>query len=87
MKRITLLLITLAALAGVIIFTPAPTGHAHQEPAQVVVTEIPPGYRNWKLISVAGVHPLRTFIPGIKQASITGELIIIGGQDESSTNK
>ena len=50
MKRITLLLIALASLAGVLAFTP---GHAHDDGTPIFVTEVPPGYRDWRLISVA----------------------------------
>lgn len=53
MKRITLLLITLASVAGVLAFTGSRPGHAHEDSVPVFVTEIPPGYRDWKLISVA----------------------------------
>ena len=43
MKRITLLLIAVA-------FT---SGHVHYDETSIFVTEIPPGYRDWRLISVA----------------------------------
>jgi hypothetical protein len=50
MRRITLFLVAVAAVSGAIAFgTPGP-GHADQE---VYVTEIPRGYRDWKLVSVA----------------------------------
>ena len=47
MKRITFLLI---AVLGGLAFT---SGHAHDDGTTVFVTEIPPGYRDWRLISVA----------------------------------
>ena len=47
MKRITLLLI---AVLGGLAFT---SGHAHYDGTSIFVTEIPPGYRDWRLISVA----------------------------------
>lgn len=50
MKRITFLLIAVAGLLGVLAFTP---GHAREDGAPIFVKEIPPGYRDWKLISVA----------------------------------
>lgn len=53
MKRITIVLIALASAAGVLAFTGSRPGHAHEDSAPVFVTEIPPGYRDWKLISVA----------------------------------
>ena len=53
MKRITFLLIAVASLMGVLAFTGSRPGHAHQDAGPIFVTEIPPGYRDWKLISVA----------------------------------
>jgi hypothetical protein len=46
MKCITLLL----SVLGVLVFT---SGYAHDEGAPIFVTETPPGYRDWRLISVA----------------------------------
>ena len=54
MKRITLLIIAFGTLAGVIAFKARASRHsATQEAAPIFVTEIPPGYRDWKLVSVA----------------------------------
>ena len=54
MKRLTPLLIAVATLAGVVAFTArAPRHAAAQEAAPIFVTEIPSGYRDWRLISVA----------------------------------
>jgi hypothetical protein len=50
MRRITLFLVAVAAVSGAIAFGTPGTGHADQE---VYVTEIPRGYRDWKLVSVA----------------------------------
>ena len=50
MKLIALPLVGVATLAGVVAFT-APV--ANQEGVSVFVTNIPPGYRDWRLISVA----------------------------------
>ena len=50
MKRITLLLIAAASVLGVLAFT---SGHAHYDGTPIFVTEIPRGYRDWRLISVA----------------------------------
>ena len=50
MRQITFPLVGVAALAGVVAFT-APA--ANQEGAPTFVTDIPPGYRDWRLISVA----------------------------------
>src|SRR5215468_3538586 len=54
MKRLTALLIAGATLAGVLGFTVRASRHAAaQEAAPIFVTEIPAGYRDWRLISVA----------------------------------
>ena len=50
MRLIAFPLVGLATLAGVVAFT-APA--ANQEGAPVFVTDIPAGYRDWRLISVA----------------------------------
>src|ERR1700684_2657657 len=53
MKRITFLLVALAALAGVVAMTVPGSLHADDLGTPIFVTKIPPGYRDWKLISVA----------------------------------
>lgn len=53
MKRVAVLLVVLATLAGVAAFMASASGQATGNPASNVVTEIPPGYRDWKLVSVA----------------------------------
>src|SRR5271154_905072 len=53
MKRIAFLLIAVATVAGVVAFTARASEHANQETAPVFVTKIPPGFRDWKLVSVA----------------------------------
>ena len=53
MKRIASLLIAVATFAGVVIFTAPASGHADQAAAPIFDVKIPPGYRDWKLISVA----------------------------------
>jgi hypothetical protein len=53
MKRITFLLVAVVALAGVVAYMAPASGQAGQEAAPIFVTEIPPGYRDWRLISVA----------------------------------
>ena len=50
MRRIVFVLVSVVALAGVIVYT-APA--ANQEGAPIFVTNIPPGYHDWRLISVA----------------------------------
>jgi hypothetical protein len=53
MKRITLLLVAVAILAGIVTFTVPASLHADDSAAAPYVTEIPSGYRDWTLISVS----------------------------------
>ena len=53
MKRITFLLIAVAILAGGVGFSASASRYADQGAAPIFVTKIPPGYRDWRLISVA----------------------------------
>jgi hypothetical protein len=53
MKRIGFLLVAVAVLAGVAVFSAPASGHADQATAPVFVTEIPSGFRDWRLVSVA----------------------------------
>jgi hypothetical protein len=53
MKRIALLLVAVVALAGVVASMASGSGQADGEAAPIFVKEIPPGYRDWRLISVA----------------------------------
>ncbi|HYP29959.1 MAG TPA: cytochrome P460 family protein [Blastocatellia bacterium] len=53
MKRITFLLVAVATLAGSVAFTATASRHADGEAAPAFVKKIPPGYRDWRLISVA----------------------------------
>ena len=50
MRLIAFPLVGVATLAGVVAFTAPAT---NQEGAPIFVTDIPPGYRDWRLISVA----------------------------------
>jgi len=50
MRRTTLVLMAASALAATFAVLAPGTGNADQE---VFVTQIPPGYRDWKLVSVA----------------------------------
>ena len=53
MKRIAFLLFAAITMACFIVsFSPA-SGHAAEEAAPIYVTQIPSGYRDWKVISVA----------------------------------
>ena len=51
--KLTFLLISVAALAGVVAITVPASLHADETAAPIFVTNIPPGYRDWRLISVA----------------------------------
>jgi hypothetical protein len=54
MNRLTSLLIAVATLASVVAFTARAPQHAvAQQAASIFVTEIPSGYRDWRLVSVA----------------------------------
>jgi hypothetical protein len=50
MRRVTVFLVAVAAVAGAIALVPPAAGHSDQE---IYVTKIPAGYRDWRLISVA----------------------------------
>src|SRR5271163_1963883 len=53
MKRIAFLMFAVVVAAGVVAFTAHASGHADEEAAPLFGIKIPPGYRDWKLISVA----------------------------------
>lgn len=53
MKPINLVLLGFAALAGVVGFTASAARHSDQEGTPIFVNKIPPGYRDWKVVSVA----------------------------------
>ena len=53
MKRIVFLLLAVSVVAGVVAFTASASGRADQEAAPVFGIRILPGYRDWRLISVA----------------------------------
>ena len=53
MKRIAFLLVAAAAVAGVVAFTAYASGRADGKAAPIFGITIPPGYRDWRLISVA----------------------------------
>jgi Cytochrome P460 len=50
MRRMVLVLLSAATVAGAVVFIAPGTGKADQE---VYVTQIPAGYRDWRLVSVA----------------------------------
>jgi hypothetical protein len=53
MKRIVLLLVAVASLAAVVASMTLASGQAGGQAAPVFVTKMPPGYRDWTVISVA----------------------------------
>ena len=53
MRRIVFVLIAVATLTGVVAYMAPASGQADGEAAPIFVKEIPPGYRDWRLISVA----------------------------------
>ena len=53
MKRIALLLVSVVALAGAVAYMAPASGQADGEAAPIFGLKIPPGYRDWRLISVA----------------------------------
>lgn len=52
-KRIAFLLIAVVTLAGFVASMVPASRHSEAEAAPIFVTKIPPGYRDWRLISVA----------------------------------
>jgi cytochrome P460 len=53
MRRIAFLAVAVAALAGAISCRFPAYGQSNENPAPVYVTKMPPGYRDWRLVSVA----------------------------------
>jgi hypothetical protein len=53
MKRIACLMLAAAIAAGVIASMRLTAGRADEKASPIFVTKIPPGYRDWRLISVA----------------------------------
>jgi hypothetical protein len=53
MKRIALLFLAVVALSGIVAFKVHASGQADGEASPIFGIKIPPGYRDWKLISVA----------------------------------
>ena len=52
MKRIAFLLVAVATMASVFAFL-SQSGRADEKAAPIFITQMPPGYRDWKWISVA----------------------------------
>ena len=55
MKRIAFLLVAIAVLVGGITFTATASRNADGEAAPIYGVKIPPGYRDWRMISAAHV--------------------------------
>ena len=53
MKRMVFLLVVVIALAGVVAYRTSASGGADEEVAPIFGIKIEPGYRDWRLISVA----------------------------------
>lgn len=53
MRAIACLLGAVVALTGVVVYMAHASGHADGETAPIYGIKIPPGYRDWRLISVA----------------------------------
>ena len=53
MRRIVLVLVAVAALAGALAYMAPASGQAEGEAAPIFGVKLPPGYRDWSLISVA----------------------------------
>lgn len=53
MKRIAFLLVVLAAVAGVVAFPARSSGRDDGQATPIFGIRIPPGYRDWKFVSVA----------------------------------
>ena len=53
MKGFAYLLLAVEALTGVLVYMAHASGHADGEAAPIFGIKIPPGYRDWRLISVA----------------------------------
>jgi hypothetical protein len=53
MKPITLVMIAGAALSGLVAYTSSASGQGDGEAAPIFGIKLPPGYRDWRLISVA----------------------------------
>src|SRR6266581_6146759 len=53
MRRIIFVLVAVVALAGVVAYMAPASGQADGEAAPIFGIKIPPGYRDWRLVSVA----------------------------------
>jgi len=94
MKQITVLLVAATTLAGVVAFTAITSRHSTAQ--EIFVTKIPPGYRDWKVISVAheegDLNDIRDQCISSRKAPVPGrhdywpnrlELHPVGGKQQS----
>jgi hypothetical protein len=74
MKGTTLLLVAVVILAGIIELTSPASLHADDSAAPIFVTKIPPGYRDWRLISVAIIGALHYgHVPSSENNKVFGQ--------------
>jgi len=73
MKRIAFFLVAIATVAGVFAAMVPASGQANEEAAPIYGVKLPPGYRDWSMISVARV------------GSIQNDLRVKLGNDVAST--
>ena len=50
MRQIAFLLVAVAMVASIVAYTAPSSGQTNGGPAPIFVTEIPPGYRDWRFI-------------------------------------
>jgi len=66
MKRIAFLLISVTVISGIVAFTAPASGHADEAAVPIFGITIPPGYRDWRLVSVAHeegtLHDIRAIL-------------------------
>jgi hypothetical protein len=85
MRRIVFVLVAVAALASVVAYMAPASGQADGEAAPIFGVKIPPGYRDWRLISVAheegNLNDLRAILGNdvAIKASQEGKLIFPDG--------
>ena len=53
MRGVGYLVLAVMAMSGVVVYMARASGYANGEAAPIYGIKIPPGYRDWKLISVA----------------------------------
>jgi hypothetical protein len=75
MKRVKLLVVAVATVAGVVAYIASASGQTDGEAAPIYGIKIPPGYRDWRMISVAHVgEPVNDL--RVKLGSLPGSPIV-----------